>query len=271
MPELPEVETTRRGLEPELLGRAFRAVEVRDGRLRQPVPAELPRLLKGRRLLALERRAKYLLFRYAHGTLLIHLGMSGSLRIAPRGSDRRKHDHVCFGLSGGRELRLHDPRRFGFCTWIAGDPTLDSRLAALGPEPLGKDFHHLDLMKRFHGRSAAVKVLIMDPKIVVGIGNIYASETLFRAGIRPSRPGSRIQTEEARRIVRSARAVLRSALRAGGTTLRDFVGGDGEPGQFEVRLQVYGRAGEPCERCAGPIHSQVLGQRMSYWCPRCQV
>lgn len=271
MPELPEVETTRRGLAPLLVGRAFRGVEIRDGRLREPVPESLPALLAGRRLRALERRAKYLLFRYAHGTLLLHLGMSGSLRIAPRGEPLRRHDHLRFTLAGGRELRFHDPRRFGLCAWLAGDPLLDARLARLGPEPLGDAFDAAALRAALRGRKAAVKLLLMDPAVVVGVGNIYASEALFRAGIRPARAGGSLRSAEIERLVAAVRSVLREALRAGGTTLRDYVDGGGEPGAFQVRLRVYGRGGEPCTVCATPIRSRVLGQRSTFWCPACQA
>lgn len=271
MPELPEVETTRRGLAPLLVGRSFRAVEVRERRLREPVPLALPELLVGRRLRALERRAKYLLFRYAHGTLLVHLGMSGSLRLTRHGDALRKHDHLRFVLPGGRELRLHDPRRFGLCVWLDGEAEADPRLAALGPEPLGPDFHAEHLGAVLRGRRAAVKVLLMDPKVVVGVGNIYASEALFRAGVRPGRAGGRLTVAETARIVAAVRRVLEEALRAGGTTLRDYVQGTGESGQFAVRLRVYGRAGAACRRCGGTIRSRILGQRSTFWCPRCQA
>jgi formamidopyrimidine-DNA glycosylase len=270
VPELPEVETTRRGLAPLLVGRTFRSVEIRDGRLREPVPTALPALLADRRLGALERRAKYLLFRYAHGTLLLHLGMSGSLRLAPRGEPLRRHDHLRFTLVGSRELRFHDPRRFGLCVWLTGDPLLDARLARLGPEPLGDEFDGDSLRAALRGRKAAVKVLLMDPAVVVGVGNIYASEALFRAGIRPARAGGSLRTAETERLVAAVREVLLAALRAGGTTLRDYVDGGGEAGAFRVRLRVYGRAGEACTVCAAPIRCRVLGQRSTFWCPTCQ-
>lgn len=270
MPELPEVETTRRGLEPLLVGRAFQAVEVRERRLRVPVPPRLAQLLARRPLLRLERRAKFLLFRYAHGTLLIHLGMSGSLRLAARGEPLRKHDHLRFVLDRARELRFHDPRRFGLCAWINGDPRADPRLAGLGPEPLGADFHAAYLADRLRGRKAAVKGLLMNPAIVVGVGNIYASEALHEAGIRPGRAGGRIRPAEAARLVAAVRVVLRRALRAGGTTISDFVNGHGEAGSFAVSLKVYGRAGLPCTVCGSAIKSSILAQRSSFWCAACQ-
>ncbi len=270
MPELPEVETTRRGLEPVLVGRAFREVVVRESRLREPVPEALPELLRGRRLRALERRAKYLLFRYAHGTLLLHLGMSGSLRLARSVETPRKHDHLRFGIADDRELRFHDPRRFGLCVWIEGDPFLDPRLARLGPEPLGAAFTADALAANLRGRKAAVKLLLMDQAVVVGVGNIYASEALHGAGIRPGRPGGRLRPDDCARLVHSVRRVLRQALRAGGTTLRDFVNGHGEAGSFALALRVYGREGLPCLSCATPIQSRVIGQRSSFWCPNCQ-
>jgi len=271
VPELPEVETTRRGLEPLLVGRAFREVVVRERRLRELVPERLPSLLAGKRLLALERRAKYLLFRYAHGSLLMHLGMSGSLRFARAEEELRKHDHLRFVLAAGRELRFHDPRRFGLCVWLAGDPHADRRLAGLGPEPLGPAFTAKGLGLALKGRKAAVKVLLMDPRIVVGVGNIYASEALHLAGIRPGRAGGRLRLAEHGALVQAVRRVLRDALRAGGTTLKDYVSGHGEAGNFAVRLRVYGRSGLACGSCGCPIRSRVLGQRSTFWCSNCQV
>lgn len=271
MPELPEVETTRRGLEPLLRGRVIRDVEVREARLREPVAPQLPARIAGRRLRALERRAKYLLFRFAHGTLLVHLGMSGSLRIAPRDEALRKHDHLRFVLSGGRELRFHDPRRFGLCAWVEGDPLQDPRLAALGPEPLGPHFDGATLRRAFHGRRAATKILLMDPRVVVGVGNIYASEALHRAGLRPGRAAGRLGKADCAWLAAEVRSVLREAIRAGGSTLRDFVNGAGEAGAFQVRLRVYARDGQPCRTCGTAIRRGVHGQRASYWCPRCQT
>jgi formamidopyrimidine-DNA glycosylase len=271
VPELPEVETTRRCLEPLLRGRAFGAIELRERRLREPVPADLPARLRGMPLRALERRAKYLLFRYAHGTMLMHLGMSGSLRIAARGEALRKHDHLRFGLAGGRELRYHDPRRFGLCLWLDGDPLQDARLANLGPEPLAAGFGGATLLRAFRSRRAAVKPTLMDPGVVVGVGNIYASEALHRAGIRPGRAAGRVGAVECERLAASVRAVLREALCVGGTTLRDYVSGSGNPGAFAVRLRVYGREGEPCPRCRKPIRRGVHGQRASFWCSACQA
>lgn len=271
MPELPEVETTRRGLEPLLRGKSFTTVVVRERRLREPVTRGLPRLLAGHPLRALERRAKYLLFRYGHGTLLLHLGMSGSLRLARPGEALRKHDHLRFALGDGGELRFHDPRRFGLCLWLRGDPHADPRLAGLGPEPLGPRFDGAALQAALRGRRAAIKPLLMDPAVVVGVGNIYASEALHRAGIRPGRAGGRLTGPECVRLAGAVRAVLRDALRAGGTTLRDYVSGRGESGRFAVRLRVYDRAGEPCLVCRTPIRSRVLGQRSTFWCPACQA
>jgi formamidopyrimidine-DNA glycosylase len=271
MPELPEVETTRRALAPLVEGRAFTSLEVREPRLRLPVPADLADRLVGRRIRRIERRGKYLLFRTARGALLVHLGMSGSLVVTPRNAPLRKHDHLRFGLAAQRELRFHDPRRFGLCLWLTGEPSLHPLLRDLGPEPLGGGFHAAALHARLRHRKAAVKTLLMDSRVVVGLGNIYAAETLFLAGVRPTRRAGRVSLEEAGRIVTGARQILQEALRAGGTTLRDFRSGSGDPGHFATRLRVYGRMGAPCIRCGLPIRSGVIGQRMSYWCGTCQT
>ncbi len=271
MPELPEVETTRRALVPLVEGRAFTSLEVREPRLRQPVPADLADRLVGRRIQRIERRGKYLLFRTARGSLLVHLGMSGSLVVAACNAPLRKHDHLRFGLAARRELRFHDPRRFGLCLWLAGEPSLHPLLRDLGPEPLGAEFHAAALHARLRNRKAAVKALLMDSRVVVGLGNIYAAEALFLAGVRPARRAGRVSLEEAGRIVAGARQVLSEALEAGGTTLRDYRSGSGDPGRFATRLRVYGRVGQPCVRCGLPIRARVVGQRMSYWCSECQT
>ena len=270
MPELPEVETTRRGLAPLLTGKRIGKVEVLNARLRWPVPANLASVLKGRSLRAIDRRAKYLLFRFSHGTLIGHLGMSGSMWVCPPATNLRKHDHVRIRFGRDLELRYHDPRRFGFLLWTSEPAELHPRLLKLGPEPLGPDFDGGHLARASAGRKIAVKPFLMDNQVVVGVGNIYANEALFRAGIRPSRAAGRISAARWDRLAAEVRIVLAEAIQDGGTTLRDFLQSDGEPGYFEQSLQVYDREGQPCGKCGGPIRRAVLGQRASYFCPRCQ-
>ncbi|MBZ9567416.1 bifunctional DNA-formamidopyrimidine glycosylase/DNA-(apurinic or apyrimidinic site) lyase [Modicisalibacter tunisiensis] len=271
MPELPEVETTRRGIAPYLQGREIREVIVRERRLRTPVPADLEDALVGRQVGEPGRRAKYLTIPVGTRTLLWHLGMSGSLRIARLGDAPKKHDHVDLVVDDGAILRYHDPRRFGFVDWLRGDVGDDPRLARLGPEPLSPDFDGERLYRLSRGRRLAVKPFLMDNAVVVGVGNIYAAEALFLAGIDPRRPAGRIARERYARLSEAVREVLAAAITQGGTTLRDFVSGVGEPGYFAQRLNVYGRAGEPCRRCGGELRGVTLGQRASVFCPRCQT
>lgn len=271
MPELPEVETTRRGILRAVAGRRVTRVIVRDRRLRWPVPAGLVRALTGNIIDTVERRGKYLVFRTHTGSMLLHLGMSGSLRVVPATRPPDKHDHIDFILESGKALRLHDPRRFGSVHWTKKDPMQHPLLRHLGPEPLDSGFSGAYLLGRAAGRSQAVKTFIMDSRILVGVGNIYASEALFRARIHPGRAAGRISRERYNALATAIRAVLRSAIRKGGTTLRDFVNEAGEPGYFRVRLQVYGRNGEPCRRCGGTIRMIRSGQRATYYCPRCQT
>ena len=268
MPELPEVETTRRGIEPHLLGQTISGAAVRQPRLRWPVP-DLARLLTGHRVRAVERRAKYLLVRFDHGTLIIHLGMSGSLRVLPADSAPRPHDHVDL-LFGRHCLRLHDPRRFGALLWAEGDPLAHPRLRDLGPEPLSAAFDGAYLHTAARRRRLAIKSLLMDGKVVVGVGNIYATEALFRAGIHPQRTSHRISRARLERLAQEVKTVLRYAIGRGGTTLRDFLNESGEPGYFAQELLVYGRAGEPCRICGTAIRSRRIGQRASAYCPHCQ-
>ncbi|MBC6942595.1 MAG: bifunctional DNA-formamidopyrimidine glycosylase/DNA-(apurinic or apyrimidinic site) lyase [Xanthomonadales bacterium] len=269
MPELPEVETTRRGLLPHLVGRRVRAVVVRQPQLRWPIAAELVAQLPGQRIEAVERRAKYLLVHTRVGSALLHLGMSGSLRIVPERTPPGPHDHVDWRLDDRHLLRLTDPRRFGCELWqLPG--TLHPLLRRLGPEPLGDGFDGDHLWQRARGRGAAVKTFIMDQSVVVGVGNIYASEALFEAGIDPRRAAGRVARERYRRLAQTIRRVLARAIERGGTTLRDFIAPDGARGYFEQELAVYGRAGEPCRACGTAIAQAVLGQRATYWCPRCQ-
>ncbi|QJQ94580.1 MULTISPECIES: bifunctional DNA-formamidopyrimidine glycosylase/DNA-(apurinic or apyrimidinic site) lyase [Halomonadaceae] len=276
MPELPEVETTRRGLAPHVEGREIREVVVRQRRLRTPVPEGLENALVGSRIGPLGRRAKYLLVPLsgAQGegdTLIWHLGMSGSLRIARLGDVPKKHDHIDLVLEDGAILRYHDPRRFGFVDWLKGNVEQDPRLARLGPEPLSPAFHGSRLHALSRGRRIAVKPFLMDNAVVVGVGNIYASEALFLAGIDPRRAAGRISQERYERLAVAVREVLTAAITQGGTTLRDFVSGTGEPGYFAQRLSVYGRHGQPCQHCGGELRLVTLGQRASVFCAVCQT
>ncbi|MCP5149949.1 MAG: bifunctional DNA-formamidopyrimidine glycosylase/DNA-(apurinic or apyrimidinic site) lyase [Ectothiorhodospiraceae bacterium] len=270
MPELPEVETTRRGLAPRLVGRVVTAVAIRDRRLRWPVPEDLGQRLVGREVRAVGRRAKYLLIAAGDGTLLLHLGMSGSLRVVPADTAPRPHDHLDVVLDDGHLLRLHDPRRFGAALWVDGDPLHHPLLARLGPEPLEPGFDGTVLHAAALTRRAPVKCLLMDAHVVVGVGNIYASEALHLAGIHPTRPARRVGAERYARLAGAVRSVLSAAIDARGTTLRDYVDERGAAGEFSARLKVYGRAGQPCEECATPIRSRVVAQRSTFFCPRCQ-
>lgn len=272
MPELPEVETTRRGIAPHVEGCEVREVLVRQSRLRVPVPADLDDRLVGARVGEIGRRAKYLLIPIiGQGTLLWHLGMSGSLRIVRLGELPKKHDHVDLVLDDGAVLRYHDPRRFGFVDWLEGSANADRRLARLGPEPLSEAFDGEHLYALSRGRRLAVKPFVMDSAVVVGVGNIYAAEALFLAGIDPRRAAGRISRERYTRLAEAIREVLAAAITQGGTTLRDFVGGTGEPGYFAQRLNVYGRDGQPCRQCGAELRLVTLGQRASVYCGQCQT
>lgn len=268
MPELPEVETTRRGIEPHLLGQQIRALRVRESRLRWPVPSELT-ALEGATVTAVRRRAKYLLIDVPSGSAIVHLGMSGSLRIATETDNPRKHDHVDLVTDTGTCLRYHDPRRFGCWLWQPANAT-HQLLADLGPEPLGDAFTGEYLFQATRKRKVPIKVLIMNAQVVVGVGNIYASESLFMAGIRPGRAAARISRNDAERLVTSIKTILARSIKQGGTTLRDFVGSDGTPGYFAQQLLVYGRAKQACRHCAHPISQRVIGQRSTFWCSHCQ-
>lgn len=270
MPELPEVETTRSGIAPYVTGIPVTAVIVRERRLRWPVPRGLESRLRGTAFRQVERRAKYLLFHTDRGCMIVHLGMSGSLRIVEQGRPAEKHDHVDIVFASGYSLRFRDPRRFGSIHWTGADPLRHKLLCSLGPEPLSDELSGRYLHGRARGRRIAVKNFIMDSGIVVGVGNIYASEALFGAGILPRRAAGRVSLPCYERLACEIKEVLRQALRKGGTTLRDFVGGDGEPGLFSQDLQVYDRAGQPCLRCRTSIRLIRQGQRSSYYCPTCQ-
>jgi formamidopyrimidine-DNA glycosylase len=269
MPELPEVETTRRGLEPFVVGESVASLTVRERRLRWPLARDLARHLQGREILSLGRRGKYLLINVPGGSLIVHLGMSGSLRIVPQTRPAGSHDHVDINLSGGTCLRFNDPRRFGSMHFSA-HPEQHKLLKSIGPEPLGDDFSADYLWQVSRQRRVAIKQHLMNGRIVAGVGNIYANEALFRAGIRPTRAAGRIARARFTPLIDSIRGVLTEALGFGGTTLRDFVGGDGRPGYFQQSLRVYDRAGQPCVVCADAIKLTVQGQRATYYCARCQ-
>jgi len=270
MPELPEVETTRRGLLPHARGEQIREVIVRDRRLRWPVPEEIGLLLPGATIDDIERRGKYLLFRTTAGTLISHLGMSGSLRVLLEPEAPQKHDHVDICLDSGKVLRYNDPRRFGCMLWTLADPLQHALLGHLGPEPLLAEFDAAYLFRQSRGRKAAVKVFLMDSRIVVGVGNIYANEALFLAGIRPGKAAGRVTKAQYTALVESVKQVLEAAVLQGGTTLRDFVGGDGKPGYFRQQLNVYDHGGEPCPRCGTQLSETRLGQRSTVYCRECQ-
>jgi formamidopyrimidine-DNA glycosylase len=271
MPELPEVETTRRGIAPHVEGRIIRTVTIRDRRLRWPIAKGLESRLEGQQVTAVGRRGKYLLLQLQSGTLLIHLGMSGSLRLLQGQPEPEagRHDHVDLRLDDGMCLRFNDPRRFGSMLF-AIDAMQHKLLRSLGPEPLGEDFTGDYLAQKAQGRRVAIKSLIMNGHVVVGVGNIYANEALYLAGIHPSRAAGRVSSKRLDSLVYCIRQVLSAAIECGGTTLKDFVGGDGKPGYFQQSLSVYERGGEPCRRCDKPITRSVLGQRASYYCGQCQ-
>lgn len=269
MPELPEVETTRLGLLPRLAGRRLERIVVRDARLRWPVPADLEKQIAGRTLRDLRRRGKYLLFDFGGMTQIVHLGMSGSLRFAEPDEPAALHDHVDWAFDGGILLRLRDPRRFGAVLWT-DDAAHHPLLAHLGPEPLTPAFDADYLYAQCRRRGTAIKQVIMDASVVVGVGNIYASESLFHAGIRPGTAARRLSRPACARLVDAIRRVLGAAIAAGGSSLRDYVATDGELGYFQLQTRVYDRAGLPCKACGTPVRRIVQGQRASFYCPRCQ-
>lgn len=269
MPELPEVETTRRGLAPHLEGRRVTGVVLRRPDLRWPIPYDIVDTLPGQRIEQVRRRAKYLLLETAVGSPLLHLGMSGSLRVLPADTPLRAHDHVDIALDSGQVLRFNDPRRFGCLLWQPAGQTHDL-LRNLGPEPLSDDFDGDYLFARSRKRGAPVKTFLMDQKVVVGVGNIYAAEALFAAGISPLREAGRVSRERYVALAQAVKAILGHAIDRGGTTLRDFISPDGAPGYFEQELSAYGRGGEPCPRCGRPLKQASIGQRASVWCAHCQ-
>ncbi len=272
MPELPEVEVVRRGLSGAVAGRVLRRLEVREPRLRWPVPSTLPAQVEGQRLQGLERRGKYLLLEFAPGWMIVHLGMSGSLTFSASPGAPRRHDHVDLHFEHG-VLRYHDPRRFGAMLWHAreaGPVHAHPLLAGLGVEPFDARFDGDWLHRATRGRRVAIKSLLLAGQVVVGVGNIYASESLFRAGIRPTTSAHRISRERYARLAREIRDTLAESIAAGGSTLRDFVSSDGRSGYFQRDALVYGRAGEPCRQCGAPIRTAHHQQRATYWCATCQ-
>ncbi|MGH8303519.1 MAG: bifunctional DNA-formamidopyrimidine glycosylase/DNA-(apurinic or apyrimidinic site) lyase [Steroidobacteraceae bacterium] len=270
MPELPEVETTRRGLEPHVRGRRIVALTLREPRLRWRVPDDLPAKVSGQRITGTGRRAKYLLIGLESGTLLVHLGMSGTLRVLPAATPRIAHDHYDLLLDSGNTVRFNDPRRFGSLHYTSDDPERHPLLARLAPEPFDPAFDSDYLWRITRRRRASIKQVLMNSRLVVGVGNIYASEALFRARIRPRRRAMSLSRQEAKRLVRAVRAVLSLAIKAGGTTLRDYVGADGAPGYFRQRLYVYERAGKACRVCGTLVRQLTQQGRSTYYCSSCQ-
>ncbi|MFT5420190.1 MAG: formamidopyrimidine-DNA glycosylase [Candidatus Endobugula sp.] len=271
MPELPEVETTRRGIAPHIEGRQVRSVIIRQNQLRWPITPHIAEHLPRKKLLNVSRRSKYLLFRFSHGHLLVHLGMSGSLRIInPQIDPPQKHDHVDIIFSTTIALRFHDPRRFGSILWTSEDPIQHKLLAKLGPEPLTNDFSADYLFNASRKRKQEAKTFIMNSHIVVGVGNIYANESLFSAGIRPTKMAGKLTKKNCEAWVNCIKTVLQRSITQGGTTLRDFVGGDGKPGYFAQQLNVYGRGGEACINCKKPLKEIRQAQRSSVYCCHCQ-
>jgi formamidopyrimidine-DNA glycosylase len=270
MPELPEVETTRRGIAPYVEGQIVESIIIRQPKLRWPVPDSLHQL-EGQKISTVTRRAKYLLLQSTKGCAILHLGMSGSLRVIDASLKAEKHDHVDIILATGKALRLHDPRRFGAVLWTPDDLLQHKLLSKLGPEPLSDAFHAPLLYKVSRKRSVSIKQFIMNAQIVVGVGNIYASEALFMAGISPKTMAGRISLVRYEKLVDATKIILARAIEQGGTTLRDFVQAEGKPGYFQQQLNVYGRTGEECTVCHALIKKITQGQRSSFYCSKCQT
>jgi len=270
MPELPEVEIIRCGLEPLIVGQQIERVVVRTPQLRWPIPSELTRVLRGQVVHAVERRAKYLVFRLQDGNMIIHLGMSGRLRLSRGHEVPGKHDHVDIFFKNGDCLRFCDPRRFGAILWSATDPMAHPLIVKSGPEPLSAALHGDYLYERSRGRRVSVKQFIMDQRVVSGLGNIYANEALFAARIHPVTPAGRISLKKYRHLASAIKKTLRKAIAAGGTTMRDFHDESGQAGYFQLKLKVYGRSSESCLVCGHTIRQIRNGQRSTFYCPRCQ-
>ena len=271
MPELPEVETTRLGITPGILNQTIKAIEIRQPGLRWPITGSLAQALPGLAFQRIDRRGKYLLLSTSEGVLLVHLGMSGSLRLIKGHLPPAKHDHVDILFTNGLTLRYTDPRRFGCILWIQEPVLSHPLLSKLGPEPLSTEFDGSHLRKLAAGKQQAVKNFIMDSSVVVGVGNIYANESLFNAGIRPTRPAGKISAARYDKLSEQIKSVLQNAIKVGGTTLRDFTGSDGKPGYFKQSLNVYGRGGKPCHNCGETLTEIRLGQRSTVYCRNCQT
>ena len=269
MPELPEVETTRRGILPFVDQQKVKQVIVRQPKLRWPIPDEIHQL-EGHKIDSVTRRGKYILLESPVGTVLLHLGMSGSLRVVEDGTEYEKHDHVDIVFENKKVTRLRDPRRFGAVLWTTKNPLKHKLIRSLGPEPLGKDFHVDYLFSCSRGRSISIKQFIMNGHVVVGVGNIYACESLFNAGISPKRAAGKVSKTRYKKLVEEIKKVLSKAIEQGGTTLRDFVQAEGNPGYFQQQLNVYGRAGENCLVCNSVIKQIKQGQRSTFYCAKCQ-
>ena len=270
MPELPEVETTLRGIAPHLKDQVVANVIIRNARLRWPIPLTLTSTLSGHTIRNLQRRAKYLLIQFDHGTLILHLGMSGSLRILTSATLPDKHDHFDLVIHNGAILRLRDPRRFGAVLWHVGELSSHPLFAKLGPEPLLDDFNGEYLYLATRKRSTAIKQVLMDNHVVVGVGNIYANESLFRAGIKPQLAAGKLSRPRCKKLAEEICSTLSESIKLGGSSLRDYVDSDGKQGYFQQHYWVYGRAKEPCKRCGAPIRLIKQGQRSSFYCPVCQ-
>lgn len=270
MPELPEVETTCRGISPHVINNKIKHVIVRDRRLRWPIDNNLETYINNQPFDSLERRAKYLLFKNKRGTMILHLGMSGSLRIVTNNEAAEKHDHVEIQFIDGKCLRFRDPRRFGSIHWTEDDPFEHKLIKPLGPEPLSRSFNGKLLYDLSRNKKQAIKNFIMDSHIVVGVGNIYASESLFAAGIKPTTMAGKVSLPRYETLSKEIKKVLKKAIKKGGTTLKDFTNGEGKPGYFRHELQVYDREGETCKQCHNKIKRKIIGQRASYYCSSCQ-
>jgi len=270
MPELPEVETSRCGIEPHLLNKKITEVIIRQHKLRWPIPKDLPTLAKGKNIIAIGRRAKYIYLKLENGNIIIHLGMSGSLRICTKKAPPDKHDHIDIIVSNNKVLRLRDPRKFGCVLWQASDINQHKLIKSLGPEPLEQEFNTDYLQIKTRNRQCSIKALIMNSHIVVGVGNIYASEALFRAGINPKRKAGKISRPRLQKLVDAIKQTLSEAIKAGGTTLRDFTASDGQPGYFAQELLVYGKGGQPCTQCSGTIKQFTQQARSTFYCSKCQ-
>lgn len=270
MPELPEVETTLRGIAPHISGQEMTQIVIRNRRLRWPISKQIEKTLVGQTLTNLTRRGKYIVMQCGKGSLLLHLGMSGRLRILLEEREPQKHDHVDIHFANGRILRFTDPRRFGALLYTDEPPNQHTLLASLGPEPLTDAFNTDYLINKAKSRKSAIKNFIMDGKVVVGVGNIYAAEALFRAGIHPEQAANQVPRAKMQKLVTAIKSILKNAIEKGGTTLKDFSRSDGSPGYFSIELKVYGKAGEPCPKCKRKLCGIKLGQRSTVYCTQCQ-